>query len=160
VSNSATPHGGCPLGTSVRLESIPCAEALRQRPASHPDFDKENRMLVFLANVLTATKNARYRLCILFALSMALFSINGGLDSRLGGLIFEFRATVPAATRTAVLMESGYKCGNPACRNILTLGLHHIVWVRDGGGNAAMRRARFKRWTGRSRASPEQGPSS
>jgi hypothetical protein len=58
-------------------------------------------MLVFLANVLTATKNARYRLCILFALSMFLFSINGGLDSRLGGLIFEFRATVPAATRTA-----------------------------------------------------------
>ena len=84
----------------------------------------------------------------------------GGLDSRLGGLIFEFRATVPAATRTAVLMESGYKCGNPACRNILTLGLHHIVWVRDGGGNAAMRRARFKRWTGRSRASPEQRPGS
>jgi len=32
-------------------------------------------------------------------------------------------------------MEAGYKCGNPACRHILTLELHHIVWVRDGGGN-------------------------
>ena len=26
-------------------------------------------------------------------------------------------------------------CGNPQCRHILTLELHHIVWVRDGGGN-------------------------
>ena len=26
-------------------------------------------------------------------------------------------------------------CGNPRCRHILTLELHHIVWVRDGGGN-------------------------
>lgn len=32
-------------------------------------------------------------------------------------------------------MEAGYKCGNPACRHILTLELHHIVWVKDGGGN-------------------------
>lgn len=28
-------------------------------------------------------------------------------------------------------------CGNPRCRHILTLELHHIVWVRDGGGNEA-----------------------
>jgi hypothetical protein len=26
-------------------------------------------------------------------------------------------------------------CGNPRCRHILTLELHHIVWVRDGGNN-------------------------
>jgi hypothetical protein len=26
-------------------------------------------------------------------------------------------------------------CGNPRCRHILPLELHHIVWVRDGGGN-------------------------
>jgi HNH endonuclease len=37
--------------------------------------------------------------------------------------------------RQAVLMEAGYKCANPTCRHILTLELHHIVWVKDGGGN-------------------------
>jgi hypothetical protein len=42
---------------------------------------------------------------------------------------------VAAATKELVLLEAGYKCGNPACRNILTLDLHHIEWVRDGGGN-------------------------
>jgi len=26
-------------------------------------------------------------------------------------------------------------CANPRCRHILTLELHHIVWVKDGGGN-------------------------
>jgi hypothetical protein len=37
--------------------------------------------------------------------------------------------------KQAILMEAGYKCGNPACRHILTLELHHIVWVKDAGGN-------------------------
>jgi len=32
-------------------------------------------------------------------------------------------------------MEAGYRCGNPACGHILTLDIHHIVWVKDGGGN-------------------------
>ena len=45
------------------------------------------------------------------------------------------RRKIPPASAQAVLMEAGYKCGNPACRHILTLELHHIVWVRDGGGN-------------------------
>jgi hypothetical protein len=26
-------------------------------------------------------------------------------------------------------------CANPRCRHVLTLELHHIDWVRDGGGN-------------------------
>jgi hypothetical protein len=34
-----------------------------------------------------------------------------------------------------VLREAGYMCGNPCCHRILTLELHHIVWVRDRGGN-------------------------
>ncbi len=34
-------------------------------------------------------------------------------------------------------MEAGYKCANPVCRHVLTLELHHIVWVKDGGGNSA-----------------------
>ena len=45
------------------------------------------------------------------------------------------RDKVLPATRQAVLMEAGYKCGNQTCRHILTLELHHIVWVKDGGGN-------------------------
>jgi hypothetical protein len=45
------------------------------------------------------------------------------------------RRTVPAGTREQVLIEAGYKCGNPACRHILTLEVHHIVWVKDGGGD-------------------------
>jgi hypothetical protein len=40
-----------------------------------------------------------------------------------------------ASTRTAVLMEAGYRCANPRCRDILVLELHHIEWVKDGGGN-------------------------
>jgi hypothetical protein len=43
--------------------------------------------------------------------------------------------SIPPAVRSAVLLEAAYRCGNPRCRHILTLELHHIVWVRDGGGN-------------------------
>jgi hypothetical protein len=43
------------------------------------------------------------------------------------------RKTVPPAVRAAVLMEAGYKCANPTCRNVLALDMHHIVWVKDGG---------------------------
>lgn len=45
---------------------------------------------------------------------------------------------IPASVRDEVLREAGYKCGNPTCRNILTLQLHHIVWVKDGGGSTAL----------------------
>ena len=45
------------------------------------------------------------------------------------------RRTIPPATRQAVLLEAGYKCANPVCRHILTLELHHIVWVKDDGAN-------------------------
>lgn len=45
------------------------------------------------------------------------------------------RTKIPDATRALVLLEAGYKCANPTCRHILTLELHHIVWVKDGGGN-------------------------
>ncbi len=44
------------------------------------------------------------------------------------------RKAPPPLMRDEVLREAGYKCGNPACRNILVLELHHIEWVRDGGG--------------------------
>jgi len=45
------------------------------------------------------------------------------------------RKSIPRATRHEVLMEAGYMCANPRCRHILTLEVHHIVWVRDGGGD-------------------------
>lgn len=45
------------------------------------------------------------------------------------------RARIPPSVRDEVLRESGYMCGNPRCRHILTLELHHIVWVKDNGGN-------------------------
>jgi hypothetical protein len=36
------------------------------------------------------------------------------------------------------LREAGYKCANPTCRNILTLQLHHIVWVKQEGPSSAL----------------------
>lgn len=45
------------------------------------------------------------------------------------------RKAIPASVQEAVLREAGYMCGNPRCRHVLTLELHHIQWVRDGGGN-------------------------
>ena len=41
------------------------------------------------------------------------------------------------SVRDEVLREAGYKCANPTCRNILTLLLHHMVWVKEGGGSQA-----------------------
>jgi hypothetical protein len=40
-----------------------------------------------------------------------------------------------AATKAHVLMEAGYRCANPVCNHVLTLEIHHIVWIKDGGGN-------------------------
>lgn len=45
------------------------------------------------------------------------------------------RKTIQLNTRQLVLLEAGYKCANPACRHIITLELHHIVWVKDDGDN-------------------------
>jgi hypothetical protein len=45
------------------------------------------------------------------------------------------RKSIPPPTRNLILMEAGYKCANPTCRHILTLELHHIVWVKEGGDN-------------------------
>lgn len=50
------------------------------------------------------------------------------------------RASIPPSVRDEVLRESGYMCGNPRCRHILTMQLHHIEWVKDGGGNTATNR--------------------
>ena len=43
------------------------------------------------------------------------------------------RQPITQTVKQAVLIEAGYKCGNPTCRNVLALELHHIEWVKDGG---------------------------
>ena len=45
------------------------------------------------------------------------------------------RRAIRDAVRQLALLEAGYKCANPVCRHILTLELHHIVWVKDEGTN-------------------------
>jgi hypothetical protein len=45
------------------------------------------------------------------------------------------RKKIPVSVQHGLLMEAGYKCGNPTCRNVITLELHHILYVRDGGGD-------------------------
>jgi len=47
------------------------------------------------------------------------------------------RKTIDIATRREVLHEAGYRCANPGCRGIITLDIHHIEYVSDGGGNGA-----------------------
>ncbi len=37
--------------------------------------------------------------------------------------------------RSLLLTQCGYKCGNPNCRGIITLEIHHLDYVSDGGGN-------------------------
>jgi hypothetical protein len=37
----------------------------------------------------------------------------------------------------AVLLEAGYRCANPVCRYPLTLHMHHIEYVSEGGTNDA-----------------------
>ncbi len=45
------------------------------------------------------------------------------------------RTKLSLSVRHQLLMEAGYKCGNPACRNVITLDLHHIEYVSQGGGD-------------------------
>lgn len=45
------------------------------------------------------------------------------------------RRSISLAVKQMVLLEACYKCANPTCRELLTLELHHIDWVKDGGGN-------------------------
>ncbi len=45
------------------------------------------------------------------------------------------RVKVPSTTAHLVLLEAGYRCANPVCRQIITIDVHHIVPVKEGGGN-------------------------
>ena len=45
------------------------------------------------------------------------------------------RKPIPADVKREVLIEAGYRCANPTCRQILALELHHMVEVAEGGRN-------------------------
>ena len=47
----------------------------------------------------------------------------------------ERRKKLPANVIRAVFIESGHKCANPVCRFSMILEAHHILWVKDGGGD-------------------------
>ncbi len=47
------------------------------------------------------------------------------------------RKSIPVDVRRLVLHESGYQCANPNCRTILTLDMHHIEYVVEGGSDKA-----------------------
>jgi hypothetical protein len=45
------------------------------------------------------------------------------------------RKAIPQNIILQVLTEAGYKCGNPVCRNVLAIDIHHMVEVSKGGGD-------------------------
>jgi hypothetical protein len=45
----------------------------------------------------------------------------------------EKRKSLPISTKREVLHQSGYRCGNPTCRSILTIDIHHLVPITQGG---------------------------
>ena len=45
------------------------------------------------------------------------------------------RKALPVDTRALVLHECGYKCANPSCRMVLTIEIHHLEQIADGGSN-------------------------
>ena len=45
------------------------------------------------------------------------------------------RKSISIETKLLVLHEAGYKCSNPTCRTIITLDIHHMEYVSEGGDN-------------------------
>lgn len=45
------------------------------------------------------------------------------------------RKATPVDVKALVLHEAGYRCANPACRTILTIEIHHLDRVSEGGSN-------------------------
>lgn len=43
--------------------------------------------------------------------------------------------SVKTSIRIQVLHEAGYKCSNPRCRYPLTLDVHHLLYVAEGGND-------------------------
>jgi len=51
-------------------------------------------------------------------------------------MVTQKRKTTPVDVKTLVLHEAGYRCANPTCRTILTIEIHHLDRVAEGGSNA------------------------
>src|SRR5688500_8238128 len=47
------------------------------------------------------------------------------------------RKALPLDLVSLTLHEAGYRCANPVCRTILTLDIHHMVRLADGGPDSA-----------------------
>ena len=47
------------------------------------------------------------------------------------------RTKLPVHLRHELLVEAGYKCGNPRCQHVITFEIHHIQYVSRGGGDEA-----------------------
>jgi hypothetical protein len=47
------------------------------------------------------------------------------------------RKAIPLDIKQQVLHEAGYRCGNPVCRHVITLDIHHLEFVSEGGPNSA-----------------------
>jgi hypothetical protein len=45
------------------------------------------------------------------------------------------RKRLPIDVKQQVLIEAGYRCAVPTCRNILALDLHHIEELKQGGSD-------------------------
>jgi len=45
------------------------------------------------------------------------------------------RKAIPTRVKLDVLTEAGYQCAVPTCRTILSIDIHHIDQVSEGGGN-------------------------
>jgi len=43
------------------------------------------------------------------------------------------RKSLALDVKKLVLHESGYRCANPTCQTILTLDIHHLEYVSEGG---------------------------
>lgn len=55
----------------------------------------------------------------------------------MAGAISGRRKAIPIDVKRTVLHEAGYKCANPVCRHIITLDIHHMIYVADGGTDTA-----------------------
>lgn len=47
------------------------------------------------------------------------------------------KSKVPLGIKTQVLHEAAYQCSNPICRSLITLDIHHIEKISEGGTNSS-----------------------
>jgi hypothetical protein len=61
----------------------------------------------------------------------------GGSSAVRGKAMGNKRRAIPMDAKHTVLHEAGYKCGNPVCRNLITLDIHHLIKVSESGPDSA-----------------------